>query len=203
MSVSSPLQAVDTSFVKLEGALRIFSQTLQEFPFPDAEEKRDAVLAYQNTSKDSLKLFSESLSQQTGIQQDGILRLVHLFDLLAPRTHPFKDKIPLLLFGVVKATLITGYHLCNDLSIVTTKLDRLSDRTTKIDSFELSIVSEEITQSLLAQFSACVVDSCGRILLLSKWLRSKRHSPLLIDRQDREPACRPMSHLFMTSIIYA
>ena len=203
MSVSSPLQALDASFVKLEGALRNFSQTLQDFPFPDAEEKRDATLAYQNTSKDSLKSFFESLSQQTGIQQDGSLRLVHLFDLLAPRIFSFKDQIPLVLFGVLKATLIAGYYLCDDLSIVTAKLDRLSERTTKIDSFELSIVSEDVAQSLLAQLSACVVDSCSRILLLSKWLRIKRHSPLLIDRQDREPACRPMSQLFMTSIMYA
>jgi hypothetical protein len=170
---SSTLGAVDPS-IDLAHTLDEFEQVLQLFPFVDAEERQDAILAYKKTSKGSLESFLESLSRQIGIRKEGILRIVGLFNLLRPFVpQPEASRpngIPSTLFGVLKATLIAGHRVCGDLAVVTAKFDHLSRCTSTIRGDELNIAPEEVVQGLLARLASRVVECCSKILRLSEYL---------------------------------
>ena len=176
---SSLLESIDPITV-LSYSLDEFEQALQGVPFVDEEEKDGALSAYQEASKDSLEFLLQSLS----IRRQGILRLIGLFNLVRPLERSLEaarpTSIPFKLFGVLQATLIAGHSICGgDSSIVISKLDCLSQRTSAIRGDEIDIVPEDIAQCLLAQLVSGVIDNCDRILRLSKRVCSKTFFPLL------------------------
>lgn len=100
------LEVVDPS-ISLAHTLDEFEETLQDVSSVDVEEGQDAMLAYQNTSKNSLESFLRSLSRQVGFKHEGVLRLAGLFHLIRPwNSQPKASKlngVPSVLFGVLKA----------------------------------------------------------------------------------------------------
>ncbi|KAL8822874.1 MAG: hypothetical protein Q9191_006402, partial [Dirinaria sp. TL-2023a] len=177
---SSTLEAVDP-FIGLAHSLKEFKQALQVFPFVDAEEKQNAISAYENTSRSSLEAFLQLLSQQIEIRKEGILRLAGLLNLLQPRaaqsTAAKLDGNPSSFLGFLQATLIAGHRICGDLAIVTAKLDHLSQSTWTIRGDELNIPSEEVVQGLLAQLTSVVVESCCKILTLRSRSELQAYEP--------------------------
>ena len=165
------LEVADPS-VGLEHALDEFQETLQDVSFADMEERQDALSAFKDTSKDLLEYFLKSLSQQVGFRHEGVLRLASLFDLIQPWNAqpevPNLNRAPSTLFGVLKATLVAGHSICGDLVTVIAKLDQLSQRTSKINGEELELIAEEAVQGLLIQLASFVVQTCTKILRLSK-----------------------------------
>lgn len=165
------LEVADPS-VGLELALDEFQETLQDVSFADLEERQDALLAFKDTSKTLLEAFLKSLSQQVGFRHEGVLRLASLFDLIQPwNAQPevsTLNRAPSTLFGVLKATLVAGHSICGDLVTVIAKLDQLSQRTSKINGEELELIAEEAVQGMLVQLASFVVQTCTKILRLSK-----------------------------------
>ena len=162
----------------LSYSLDEFEQALQGFRFTDEEDKESTFSAYQETSKDSLESFLKLLGEPVRVRKQGILRLVGLFNLLKPsECQPEASRpniIPSKLFGLLKATLIAGHTLCGgDSTIVVSKLNYLSQRTSAIREDETDIVPEKVVQGLLAQLVSGVIENCGRILKLSKHFLDK------------------------------
>lgn len=174
------LEVVDPS-VSLAHTLDEFHETLQDDSFVDGEERHDALLAFKDTSKNSLESFLQSLSQQVSFQPEGILRLASLSHSIRPwepRSDASVSKVdPSALFGVLKATLIAGHSICGDLVTVIVKLDQLSQRTSRIRGEELQLAVEEAVQGLLVQLASFVVQTCTKILRLSEFLRRVRSLP--------------------------
>lgn len=170
---SGMLEAVDP-FTGLEQTLDEFEQILQTSPLVDAEERQNAVSAYENTSKRSLESFLQLLSQRVGIRKEGILRLADLFNLIRPWAPlpegPRRNGTPLILFGVLKFTLVAGHHICGDSATVTAKLDQLSQHTSTIRGDEPNIGPDEVVQGSLAQLASSVIEVCSGILRLSEYL---------------------------------
>ena len=102
---SSTLEAVDLS-IGLALDLDGFEQVLEDFPFVDEDERRNTIVAYEDTSESSLDSFLQVLGQEFGIRKEGILRLAGLFNLLRPWKSQFKasrpNGIPSTLFEVLK-----------------------------------------------------------------------------------------------------
>lgn len=167
------LEVADPS-VGLEHALDEFQETLQDVSFADMEERKDALLAFEDTSKNGLESFLKSLSQQVGFRHEGVLRLASLFDLIQPwKAQPKASHLngaPSALFGALKATLVAGHSICGDLVTVISKLDQLSQRTSRIQGEELELIAEEAVQGLLVQLASFVVQTCTKILSLSELL---------------------------------
>ena len=166
----SLLESVDP-IISLSSSLDEFEQALQGVPFVDEDEKESTFSAYQETSKDLLVLFLQSL----GVRKQGILRLVGLFSLLKPLGFQLgaarPSGTPLNLFGLLQATLIAGHSLCGgDSTIVVSKLDYISQRTSAIRGDETDIVPEIVVQGILAQLVSGVIENCTRILRLSEYL---------------------------------
>ena len=174
---SNTLESVDPS-VSLALALDEFERVLAVFPFIDQEERRVAILAYEDTSQGSLESFSQLLSQKFGVRRQGIQRLVGLFNLLRPGATQDKPSrpngTPSTLFGVLKATLIAGHGACGNPALITAKFDQMSQHTIAIRGNESDIVPEEVVQNILIQLASCVVENCSKILALSKYSLSKR-----------------------------
>lgn len=164
------LQAAEPS-VGLEYALNDFQEALQHVPFVDLDERQDVLSVLEDTSKNSLESFLNSLAQQVGLKHESILRLASLFHLIRPKSSQLEasksNGVPSALFGVLKATLIAGHSICGDLVTVIAKLDRLSQRTSRIHGEELESLGEETVQDLLIQLASFVVQTCTKILRLS------------------------------------
>ena len=170
---SNTLEAVEP-FIGLAHSLDEFEHTLHLFPFVDAEERQNAISAYENASRSSLEAFLRLLNQQVGIRKEGILRLAGLFGLLQPSAaQSMAAKLngnPSTFLGFLQATLIAGHRISGDLAIVVAKLDHLSQCTWTIRGDELNIPSEEVVQGLLARLASVAVESCSKILTLSEYL---------------------------------
>ena len=165
---SNLLESIDPT-ASLLYSLDDFEQALQNVSFVDEEEKESTLSAYQEASKDSV----ENLLQSLCVRRQGILRLIGLFNLVRPLEYQLEivrpASIPFKLFGVLQATLIAGHSICGgDSSIVVSKLDYLSQRTSAITGDETDLVPEAVVQGLLAQLISGVIENCTRILRLSK-----------------------------------
>lgn len=169
---SSSLEVVDP-LINLAHTVNEFEETLQHFPFVDVEERQHVLLAYEDTSKNSLESFLQSLSRPIGLKHEGVLRLASLFHLIRPgNSQPKASKsngVPSALFGVLKVTLIAGHSICDDLMPVIAKFDQLSQCTSRIHVNEFDLAAE-VVQSLLVQLASFVVQTCTKILRLSEFL---------------------------------
>ncbi|KAL8721907.1 MAG: hypothetical protein Q9225_001503 [Loekoesia sp. 1 TL-2023] len=178
---SSVLESINP-ITSLSYSLDEFEQALQGFQFTDDEDKERTFSAYQGTSKNSLESFLQLLGEPVKVRKQGVLRLVGLFNLLKPsECQPEASRpnvIPSKLFGLLKATLIAGHTLCGgDSTIVISKLDYLSRRTSAIREDEIDIVPERVVQGLLAQLVSGVIENCNRVLKLRSPAEVQAYEP--------------------------